>query len=1627
MEVTVVQLDLVEGNKGKCESVFSTNFNPEIYNEKLLDSWIKASGYAKKFAKSISVTINQALCGDLLPSFEDLYNRSNGVENRCIWYILESLAPIFENEEFRDSFFSLSMDLRMNLVDLFLDAVIEDTILPEISFFWKSFGFYDGNIRDLMLMSNETVSTEDFSRGFFGRDLSVLNERAKGITSVGFGVEDEITEKDFEKSSVEDTVKGEIITSSINFVNYKSSENKYNDCFNLDISEDNIILFHYTLLFGINRFILSYVLGVFGISYMIGIDNECTRGVFVSWYTDRRNSNVNRCEYENKNEGKCCENTEYIHKLTFDYFLESINRKYFEKSEGRRLELVINKYKERVYSLFSDNLPVGFEKALEIYLSELLTYVSKEMLNLIITGDIKESDFIQIGYVGLKRELFKQLGKHDFNQEKGERFESYISRLDCFQNIYEDKFSRFLGLNGSYGAIDFEIFVYILKFVVSWKNSDYLDGRIEIDSDSACLHHGNLTKGLSEIEGLLRNISKRHVTRSKLKKDVYNGNNNDNNLDCDVDNNELGNMMDNEKEKVYFGYSEENEENANSNRAEKEDFNVNELYKNNLLILGGVIKLLFGSDIDNMSIYNYINKENDLSPMDFIGNLNKLAGVIGLGETWKVVSISTLRSHAAKVVLLLEKQKFKESSLRIYSNYIHNYLGPLLQVFLEGGICLTKERIGEEWNRRNHELKRFYEELYMEYAWNLKRRLIYFILAFPDNKKDNIDLFGMINSFPSSDILKEHWYSEISRDIQNYVLKQFLEPHLDTYDILGFYVKGIFFLLKLDVPKEWINRALGKLGDTLRQRNDTTQCIIGWMPFLLENSSMEETEPDLVIPITCSDEGIYPQFSIIEPNYRNEGRNVFTRLKDTKVSRSKYNLKGWGAKYSDNDCFGDHEYNETNNCVDIGEDDMWVSDITDIRIENCINKPPIKLVLEWISRIYGNNLTLLHDFINNFAQRVLGNSLEIGFESMDNKIPNSTLIDEKHWVLDEGGLKRDESIYELIKLTVGRHNGENIRGGIFETLGEGCGSGGVNNKNKDEQQLFSHCNVIIQDIVGSIQDNREYSSRNKSYSMLNNDCQVVTGITLSRSYWSGALNVDIREDCFPLASVLDNEINEYRKFFELEHPGRTFTCYPCYGNVEADLTALDMSVKSGVKMNFLQVSIYEYLSEGSDRKSSFEFSERNYDKGSGGTNSLIISNSNPTTSSLLNWFALSPKSSEKQISNENSGLSARYKDVSNEFTVCLEELVKHFGLDEETIRWNLESMVSRGLITVKLKEDKEQFGIPETFDVIAKQRKEGDNDVGLDQNSSQVKSTAGFGINDMTVMLDFSTLVNGIGNENAMGKKEVVPVDKNKKQFDEMDHDDVVLFDKLSNCKSVSDHEDDSDIEQDDTCYSEVDEEDFNLNFPTGMLTSTINTGKTKDSRCDTGVYQESGGTKSGIGAGGTERAGIEAEKGVRVGTESGKVSAILPPFIDTSETYLEKCCYFNTPIILERPKESEKNASQKGGSQKKSDSGKYDIIRECELLIRGMLQINGPMAPAVLFGRVRTAMANQRDEKSKTAVTADETCNNTGDSVKNNATGNEANDLKETLTWSHHVQAINNMVDRGEACNKGGRLFLEK
>ncbi|KAH8739409.1 hypothetical protein FG386_000381 [Cryptosporidium ryanae] len=1616
MEVTRVQLGLNDSNREKCGSIFSTTSGPETYNDKFLENWIKSSSRVKKFAKSISIAINRALGGGLLPNIEDLYNQNNTPENGYLRYIFASLSPILENEVFRSSFNGLSVDLRMGLVDLFLDFVVDETILPEISFLWKSFGLPDGDMLDFMLTSNETISTEGFSKKVFGGHFSIQGEKqSEGFTSVGFDVEEKILEEgECEENCADESIKDKGIPNNrSDFVNYKDVGNAYGYCFNVGISGDNVLSFHYNFLFGLNRFILSYILGVYGVSYIIGIDGEYKRDVFVRWCITQRSVCTYECDYQGQNEDECGGNTNCGHeKLTLDYFLDSISRSCFDKDDSRRLGMAIDKYKERVYSLFSNDLPAGFEKALEMYLNEFLTFISDKMLGLILTGSIRESDFTQNGCICLKRELFKLLGRSDFGQEKEERLESYISRLECFQNMYESKFLRLLGLDdGSYDSLNFEVLVLILKLVVGRKGLCSLEEEgINIDSEFASLSPRSFTRGVGELENVLRSISERPIASegSKLTKKTFNGNGCSD--DGDDEGNRLDRMEDGESEGIYFRH---NKENSSNNKDDVLSLSVNELFKRNLLILGEVIKLLFGLKID-ASIYNCINKSVELSPIDFVGNLNILTQVVGLGETWKVLAVSALKSHAAKVVLLLEKQEFRESNLRIYSSYIHNYIGPLAEVLLEGGIHLSREKIGgDEWSQRNYRLKRVYEELYMEYALNLRKRLIDLILEFPDNKKDNVDLFAMINSFPSSDILKVHWYSGISRGIQNYVLKELLEPHIDTYDILGFYVKGIFFLLKLDVPKEWINRALSKLVAALRQRNDTTQCIIGWMPFLIENSSMEETEADLVVPITCSDEGVYPQFSIIEPNYRNEGRYVFTRLKDASVSRrSRHSMKDWSYIYGDGDRYGDDDHSETNGFNGM-DSDMWIGDINDIRIENCINKPPIKLVLEWISRIYGNNLTLLHDFINNFAQRVLGNSLEIGFDITEKKIKNSSLIDEKCWTLDENGLKRDESVYELIKLTVGTHNGENIRGGVFGTPGEGGGgSVAASNKKKDEEQLFSHCSVIIQDIAGSVQDNREYSSRGKSHSMLDNVCQVVTGVTLSRSYWSGALNLDIREDSFPLASVLENEIDRFRKFFELEHPGRTFSCYPCYGNVEVDLTALDMSVKSGIKMNFLQVSIYEYLSDAADKRSSFRSSKGINLKEPTETVSLSISNS--ASNSLLNWFSLSPKSSEKQALNGNSASGERSNGgVLSDHTVCLEELVKHFGLDEETIRWNLESMMSRGLIEVKIKENKEQFGIPGTFDMAGKQRREGDCNGGseFDQGVSQVKGNVGFGINDMTVMLDFSTLVKGAGSESTTGKEGAACMHKDAEQFSDANHDDVMAYDRLlSDVGDASGQEDGSCKEQGDVCCSELEEEDFNLNFPTGMLTSTLNIGKAKEGEGNVdGVYHRNGGEMFGVVAG-----GVGAERGVGSGTESGKVNAILPPFINTSETYLEKYCYFSTPVVLERPKESEKTALSKEGSQKKSDSGKYDIVRECELLIRGMLQLNGPMAPAVLFGRVRTAMVTQGEEKS-TELAGEAGTPNKG-----------TDDEKKTLTWSHHVKAINNMVDRGEVCNKGGRLFLE-
>ncbi|KAH8584357.1 cullin domain containing [Cryptosporidium sp. chipmunk genotype I] len=1225
------------------------------------------------------------------------------------------------------------------------------------------------------------------------------------------------------------------------------------------------------------------------------------------------------------------------------------------------LRRVIHGFMTKIRLLFKESIPPGFDVALERYILGIITFLSEKIL--------KSDEFSiknEISPIIMREYLLRVLINNSCGDTK-KRMEICKSRLEGLQHLYEHKASRVLSLNGSFPSnLDFETLELLLSLIGCSNSVEKCLGQL----NSSLIGNRNI----GEESGGKNNAEDRDYWDSKKIQDIL---------------------------RVISRGPILEDLNRNV-----EEYSLEALSMAHTSLLDELIWLVFCSEEQGR---DYVSSESSqITLMTRIGDLPVLMRLVGFEHMWKQRVVSLLKIQSANAVMFLEKRNAEESNLRIYSKYVHEFMGSILMGLLDGGFGYIKARdlesvdqenvlrensrmldfqvdnnnnnsvIGKEFEPLNSDLtfQMIFEEFYMEYNWSLKRRVVDLIAEFPMSKSSILDLYITMNYFPSSNILREVWYSEISREILNYVNGKLLHLHVETSMIVGFYVKSIIFLLMLDFPNDWMDKTLTRFGDALRQRGDTTLCIVSWMPLMLENCSPALSDSEIIMPISCSDEGVYPQFSISNPNYRNECRGLFEKSFDQ--------IQDYSQSF---------------------------------------HSPQIKLVLSWISHIYGSNLTLLYDYIFNLASRVIGSGQDVGFESSSlDGTEKGSLVDENTWEIDEKRFQKDESVFEMIKLTMGGRSGNNLLKG---------GSAGSKFGSKDEQQLLTNCSIILQDISSSILDNKEYSNFKEGSRIAENSKPTVTGFTISRNYWSeSVINMEIRDDKFPLAPVLKDEIEEYKRFFEREHPGRTFNCYSRYGVGLVDLTAIDGTVKTRITLNFLQISIYDYISSKHSERS-LDYSESGASK-----DGILDSDKLISSNSILNWFTISPKATDRSSDRID-------KVLAEEVRVTFADLLNHFRLDEQTVRWSIENMLSRGIIQIVNKEEGlEYFDIPQTFsntkltrEAGGREEQEQGRDMSLAQTNEIFSGTntteEGFcsSINDMTVMLDFSNMLNNRNSNASLGGFNCQRSGYLKKSFTLSNLMETPKRDSYKNPEEASSERarkggeegtafdsrylatKRNETEDQDILGGECDEgeedEDLNLNFPTGIITTTISF-KGKDLIQDT---RRQGSTASRDGLSCSSKKG-ESKPGK---SASG---GNLPPMIGFSETYLEKYCYFTTPSVLDQEDHGFDSSSPGNGRfSKEREHANYDIIKECELLIRATLQLNGAMAPAVLFGRVRAAIASQGEDKSSQKDSSD----HQGTVVSTNP------DTQYTLTWPQHVQAINNMVDRGEVYNKGGRLFLEK
>ncbi|OII73190.1 uncharacterized protein cubi_02422 [Cryptosporidium ubiquitum] len=1311
-----------------------------------------------------------------------------------------------------------------------------------------------------------------------------------------------------------DTIDSRMTSNDTNSVGESLNENKYYSKDNRIIApvDKSILPFHTCLVFGLVRLLWNIVFVLYGAASLVNIPVE--------------------------------------EKIIFLNSCFSLNDEVFPNNLSESpLRRVIYSFMTKIRLLFIESIPPGLDSIFGKYIFGIITSLSEKMLN---SDDFSIKN--EINPLIMREILLRIMINNSFGDTK-KRMEICKSRLEDLQHLYEHKASKVLSLNGSFPSnLDFETLELLINLIGSNIGEKYLD------QTNSGFSNNNGVEGVQYNNVEDKDYCDKRKIQEILKVISQ------------------GPILDDLTTNVS-------------------EFSLETLSRIHTTLLDELIWLLFCSE-EKGADYMY-NGIKDITLMTRLGDLPILMRLIGLEHFWKQRVISMFKIHSVSTVLFLEGRKTEESNLRIYSKYVHEFMGPILMGLLDGGFCYIKAKDPKSLNQENIFKKNaimadyqvdskirekefepvncdltfqiIFEEFYMEYNWSLKRRVVELITDFPASKSAILDLYITMNYLPSSDILKEVWYSEISREILNYVNGKLLHLHVETSMIVGFYVKSIIFLLLLDFPNEWMDKTLTRFGDALRQRGDTTQCIVSWMPLMLENCSPAMSDSEIIMPISCSDEGVYPQFSICNPNYRNECRGLFERSFDE--------IQDYSQSFQ---------------------------------------SPQIKLVLNWISHIYGSNLTLLYDYIFNLASKVIGSWQDVGFESHSvDEGGKGSIIDEYTWKIDERRFQKDESVYEMIKMTIDGRSGDNLLKGNFV---------GSKLNSKDEQQLLTNCSIILQDISGSISDNKEYISYREESRITDDSKPTVAVFTISRSYWSqSVINMEIREDTFPLASVIQDEIEEYRQFFEREHPGRTFNCYSGYGIGLVDLTAMDGTVKSNVTLNFLQISIYDYISSKRPEKN-LDCSERGASKdGFLDSDKLISSNS------ILNWFTISPKATERSSVHIDKALL----DKEEEVIITFMDLLNHFRLDEQTLRWSVENMLSKGIIQMTIKEEGlECFDIPQTFSNVKVRKEAGFEEqeqcqdtstLNVDESFSSSRREGGLNseVNDMTVMLDFNNILNrsktssfgGLNCQRSNSLKKSFTIsslmETPKRGFleesEEISSERARREDKEKTCNGqylTIEHKETDDYGiQEEECDEE--DEDLNLNFPTGIITTTISF-KGKDLLQD---LRHQGGTSSFDGPSSSKLGENKPGSSVSGGN--------LPPMIGFSETYLEKYCYFTTPTVLDEENHGFDSSPGNARSSKEREHAKYDIIKECELLIRATLQLNGAMAPAVLFGRVRAAIAGQSEDKHLEQ-----------DSCGNHDSGTSpSSDTQHTLTWPQHVQAINNMVDRGEVYNKGGRLFLEK
>ncbi|EEA07956.1 uncharacterized protein CMU_030970 [Cryptosporidium muris RN66] len=1332
----------------------SAKYNSIFFVEELGRSWENISNIFNKYLKDIIPRVNSFMLGIkendditkcIIYTPEDIFDESSsGISTlRQILKLPDTLNSV----EFKTSLSNLyKYNLQVPCLELYLNNAFIQVIQNEVEFFW----------------SNILVPSKSHNKNQLENNLNTISVSNNSIQS-------EILENIYE--------------------NY---------------SDINLIVFHYSLIFGLIRFTL--------VSIMI------IKGALKFMEQDINDDNFIR---------KC--------------FLEDGNSTYIY--EHKIYEVIVDFY-NKIKMLLKMNTLKDFEVTLDIYISKIFQRFSKEILN--------------IQNISIEQDL---------------------------KNLFE-----------------------ILTLVCSGINCDFQD----LINKIFYLYRYFEPKKLFEVYAMdeLSKVGFTDLCNTII--DVCNVNDS-----IITDNFNLDLLMDTIY-KISFGPSKECE------------YNDKEVTNNFINMLSNC-RYVLESCLEYLCGYELTKEKNkliikDISLFNWISDISLIMRIVGLEEIWYFA----VDKNAQQIVVntLYNSKLFTGEiiSYVYYTKLVYLCLSPLLSILLNyySKDCIIdyntdkfNQNISIQINNTenteimdynqgkvesfndnnitmlksvnrcpilysNNMLLVLYEKCNTIYSLILIEKIPEYINNFPNSKKGIVDIYIIMNLLPNSNLNREFWFDFISNQIQTYIENYLLLLEVNTSKIVGFYIKCLYVLLLLEFPVNWLEDTLYKIGNVLRQRNDTTQCIVSWIPFLLENSMNSINEAKIPIPISCSDEGIYPLFSLISPNF-----------------------KSYKSKIDEN--------------------------FLNLKFEN----PHIKLILTWITKIYGDHTTLLYDYMNNLASKVIGNWLEINYgqgfdigttsvnyKSKRQYYDNSGFIDAQTWEISEKDFRRDESVYGIIKMTMSKQ---------FSTLNiNNKLTSNISDEKKNENDLLLYCNVILQDINNSIDDNKKYKEFRKNN--IDQELSNTTGITISRYYWpENIVGTESKNNLFPLSASLKSEIESYRRFFEEEHPGRTYNCYHGYGNTVVDLQALDGTIRTNVILNFLQVSIYEYISD------KFEYYSNSISKSESASKS--------SSNTLFNWFALNTKNKNSEPLTENN------IDYTNE--VSFNELIEYFGLSESDMRWNIESMAIRGLLEQN-PNGTEMYKIPESFHFNCRTV----DNLSTSKSNSELDSSQNDIINDMTVMLDFKNIAQ---TENVNIKY----IEKNEINQSTDDHDSY-------NQEILSENEDD---------------EDVNLNFPTGIVTSTI--------------VNDRGSTE-------LENSALNFAKNKGISKSS------IPPIISKS-TYLDKHCHCTIPIILHSEDYSTHIQDDYNGAHEDiSDVSSFDIIKECEHMIRATLQLNGAMAPAVLFSRVRTAMTNHITN-CKTNKSKDEVIESPDQSIQN------------ILNWSQHVQAINNLVDRGEVVNIGGRLFLEK